>query len=77
MDNSERSEAISSAIARYEALIAELDSAMAHARTTIGHFQTGELARAGAHGLAVEGHMATARKLLDAAAMDWAEHSQA
>ena len=72
----EANPAIAAAIARHEALIPELEAATAHARSTVAHFQDGELARAGAHGLAIEGHLATARRLLDEAAIDWARHSR-
>ena len=48
-----------------------------HARVAAGHFRSGEFARAGAHALALEGHLLNMRRLLDEVAILHASRSKA
>lgn len=69
------SEAIQAAQAGYRALAEELEQALAHAQTVIQHLEDRELARAGAHGFALQGHLESARAKLAELAIDWSKHS--
>ena len=62
---------------RFERIAEELESATMHCRTTARHFREGEIPRAGAHALAVHGHLLRARSLFEEAALDHAGHSRA
>jgi hypothetical protein len=48
-----------------------------HARVAAGHFRSVEIARAGAHALALEGHLINIRRLLDETAVQHASRSNA
>ncbi len=50
---------------QYEELASELELAVAHCHTVAGHFRSRELARAGAHGYAIHGHMKKSEELLN------------
>jgi hypothetical protein len=61
---------------RLDALAAEADKIAAHARIAATHFRNDEVPRAGAHALALEGHMINARRLLDEVAIDHASRAR-
>jgi hypothetical protein len=61
---------------RLDALAAEADKIAAHARIAATHFRGGEVPRAGAHALALEGHLVNARRLLDEVAVDHASRAR-
>lgn len=69
------SDALAAAQAGYRELAEELEQALAHTRTVIQHLEDRELARAGAHGFALQGHLVGAQAKLNELAVDWAEHS--
>ena len=48
-----------------------------HARVAATHFRSGEVPRAGAHALALEGHLIAARRLLDEIAVAHAAKARA
>lgn len=50
---------------RFDALAEEAAKAAEHARIAAIHFRNAEVPRAGAHALALEGHMINARRILD------------
>ena len=66
---------LEAAQAGYRELCSELELALAHAKTVLVHLEARELARAGAHGFAVQGHVEGARRQLAELAIDWAAHS--
>jgi hypothetical protein len=66
---------IGALIADYQPFIAELESVIAHDRTCVTLAENRELARVGAHGFAVTGHLTTANSMNDHIAQDWAAHS--
>ncbi|MBL4846379.1 MAG: hypothetical protein JKY65_12700 [Planctomycetes bacterium] len=70
------SETLEAAQAGYRELCTELELALAHAKTVLDHLEASELARAGAHGFAVAGHLEGARRKLADLAIDWAAHSK-
>ncbi len=61
---------------RFDALAEEADKVAAHARIAATHFRAGEVPRAGAHALALEGHLVNARRLLDEAAVEHAKRAR-
>lgn len=61
---------------RYEEVVAELELAIAHLKTTAAHFREKELARAGAHAFAVTGHLKKAEQKMDALAILHANHAK-
>ncbi len=60
---------------RLEKLATEAKLVADHALVAATHFRNAELARAGAHGFAAEGHLANARRLLEEVAVHWASRS--
>ncbi len=60
---------------RLEKVAAEAKLVADHALVAATHFRNGELARAGAHGFAAQGHLANVRRLLDEVSVDWASRS--
>lgn len=62
---------------RFDAIVEEAGKIADHARVAATHFRAGEVARAGAHALAAEGHLINARRLLDEIAVVHASRSRA
>lgn len=60
---------------QYEDLAIELELAVAHCHDVAAHFRNKELARAGAHGYSVHGHMKKAEEMLTKLAKLHAEKS--
>jgi len=60
---------------QYEELAVELELAVAHCHTVATHFRNKELARAGAHGFSIHGHMKKAEEMLTNLAKLHAEKS--
>ena len=60
---------------RFELIASEAERAAAHARTAASHFRNREIAPAGAHALALEGHLVSMRRALDEIAVEHAEKS--
>jgi hypothetical protein len=58
-----------------DAVAEELDRAANHARTAAGHFRNGVVPRGCAHILSIEGHLLSARGVLDRIAIAHAAHS--
>ena len=54
---------------RFDAMIEEASKVADHARIAAAHFRSGEVPRAGAHALALEGHLISIRQLLDQVAV--------
>ena len=61
---------------RLDTLAEEADKIAAHARIAATHFRNGEVPRAGAHALALGGHMINARRLLDEIAVEHASRAR-
>ena len=61
---------------RLQSIAREAEQLAAHARSTATHFRDREIARAGAHALALEGHLVMIRRLLDEIAISHAEKSR-
>jgi len=59
----------------YDEVAAELDQAVAHARTAAGHFRDEDVPRGAAHAWAARGHLLEAQDRLDAQAREHARHS--
>ncbi|MCB1693479.1 MAG: hypothetical protein KDI19_12000 [Pseudomonadales bacterium] len=53
---------------RFEKIAEELNVAADHARITAKHYRNAEVARAGAHAFALQGHVSNARELFHASA---------
>jgi hypothetical protein len=62
---------------RLEQIADEAQLLADHARVAAGHFRSGEIAPAGAHALALEGHLINVRRLLDEIAVLHARRSNA
>jgi hypothetical protein len=62
---------------RFDALAEEASKVADHARIAAAHFRAGEVPRAGAHALALEGHLINARRLLDEIAVEHAKRARA
>jgi hypothetical protein len=60
---------------RFDLIAREAESLAAHARTAAAHFRNREIARAGAHAFALEGHLVNIRRALDEAAIEHAGRS--
>ena len=60
---------------RFDALETELRLAADHARVSALHYRNTEIARAGAHALAMMGHLANAHAHFEEAAIDHAAHA--
>jgi hypothetical protein len=73
----EKNEARERQAARLDSIASEAESLAAHARTTAAHFRNHEIARAGAHALALEGHLVNIRRALDEVAVEHAGRSKA
>jgi hypothetical protein len=57
-------------------LVEQLELARSHVDAMIEHVDARDLARVGAHGFSVRGHLARAVALLDGISSDWADHSK-
>jgi hypothetical protein len=62
---------------RLEKIAAEARLVADHALVAATHFRNAELARAGAHGFAAEGHLVNVKRMLDEVAVHWASRSVA
>lgn len=62
---------------RLEQIADEARQLADHARVAASHFRSDEIARAGAHALALEGHLVSVRRLLDEIAVLHASRSKA
>ena len=54
---------------RLDAIAVEAGKLVEHAKIAASHFRAGEVPRAGAHVLALEGHLIAVRRLLDETAL--------
>ena len=61
---------------RFDQIAREAEALSAHARTVAKHFRTNEIARAGAHAFAVDGHFARIRRVLEESAIEHAQRSR-
>jgi hypothetical protein len=61
---------------RLDTLAGDADKIAAHARIAATHFRNGEVPRAGAHALALEGHLVNVRRLLDEVAVEHASRAR-
>jgi hypothetical protein len=59
----------------FDEIVVQLEAAGRHARTAGDHFRGSEIPRGCAHALALEGHLVTARRLLDEIATMHAQHA--
>jgi hypothetical protein len=55
--------------ARFVSIAEEAAKLADHARIAAAHFRSGEVSRAGAHALALQGHLIVVRNLLDEVAV--------
>jgi len=62
---------------RFDQITEEARQLGDHARVAAAHFRSGEVARAGAHALALEGHLVNIRRTLDEIAVLHASRSRA
>jgi len=61
---------------RFDQIARDAEALSAHARTVAKHFRTNEIARAGAHAFAVDGHFALIRRVLEESAVEHAQRSR-
>lgn len=61
---------------RLDTLAGDADKIAAHARIAATHFRNGEVPRAGAQALALEGHLVNVRRLLDEVAVEHASRAR-
>ena len=62
--------------ASFEAVASQLEAAAAHARTAAEHFRQRRVPPGCAHKVSIDGHLVTARRLLDGIAEAHAGHSE-
>lgn len=61
---------------KFDAIVEQATVVADHARIAATHFRAGEVARAGAHALALEGHLNLARRLLDEISVEHAARAR-
>ena len=61
---------------RFDAIVEEAGKIADHARIAATHMRNAEVPRAGAHALALEGHLINARRLLDEIAVEHAKRAR-
>jgi hypothetical protein len=61
---------------KFDAIVEEVTKGAEHARIAAAHFRAGEVPRAGAHALALEGHLISARRLLELVAVEHAARAR-
>lgn len=75
-EDSGKSEARERQASRFDQIAREAEALSAHARTVAQHFRAEEIARAGAHAFAVDGHFALICRLLEESAIEHAQRSR-
>lgn len=61
----------------FDEIVVQLEAAARHGQTAGDHFRGGEVPLGCTHALALEGHLTTARRLLDEVAVMHAQHATA
>ncbi len=60
---------------RLEVMVEEMQKAIAHARIAASHFREGEVPRAAAHVLAIQGHLAKSASLVQEISEQHSRHA--
>jgi hypothetical protein len=76
-DEAEKNAARERQAERFDSIAREAENLAAHARTAAAHFRNHEIPRAGAHALALEGHLVNIGRTLDEVAVEHAGRSKA